>query len=557
MHINRTLCFRTVFLSLFAASFSLPAHAGPIIGTFDGTRATTANVALGFFSLQARAQLAANVPGYSFALDLFLTDDFLSSIDMLLITSSKDSFSGIQPLSVNEQQSLFRFVQNGGSAFLIADARRAAAAQSMVAPFGMTMTSTTSNVIGNALPTDPTHPVLDGPFGTTTAIPIWGSSAFANLGPYAHSLANQTATGLSYMAVIEEHALGPHSGRVVFLSETKNVEDGGSGLGLAENQVLFNNSVHFLLVPEPSGVVLAVIALALVGMVVVRGTMVAHLLPGMRSRMTAARGPLVGVLVAGGLLLCPPSPAKAGPIIGTFDGTRSTTANIANGFFAFQARASLASHYPGYSFATDLILTDSFLSGIDLLLITSSKSGNIPIILSANEQESLYNYVLGGGSALLLADGQFGLLPGAQSMITPFGLTIGNQQTALSHSYPVDVTHPTIDGPFGEVSMINTQTYSYFTNLGPYAHAIANIDIANMPSIAVIEEHALGPLSGRVVFISAIDEFKDQGTGRFLDNETFFLNTVQFLLPEPSGVVLAGMALSALTLAAIRRRAKA
>jgi len=94
-----------------------------------------------------------------------------------------------------------------------------------------------------------------------------------------------------------------------------------------------------------------------------------------------------------------------------------------------------------------------------------------------------------------------------------------------------------------------------FTNIGPYATTLATMNSTGLPIFTVIEAGVLGPGSGRVLLFSDATPFADPiGDGFFAQSETMFLNSIQYLVPEPTTGVLAGFAL--LSVFAFRRARK-
>jgi hypothetical protein len=250
-------------------------------------------------------------------------------------------------------------------------------------------------------------------------------------------------------------------------------------------------------------------------------------------------------------------PALAGIVVGTFNSTRASLANLANGPGATQIRASLAANFPGSSFATSATLTSSFLNDIDVLMITSADTDSNPITpLSSVEQAALLNYVKAGGTAFLMAEGYSPFITAAQSMIAPFGMTIVDDGlSGLLLGHPTNLSHPVFDGPFGDTPIMGVLGAGIFTNLGPYAHTIATMDANGKPIVAAIESHAIGPNSGRVVMITDASLFADNDDGGFFsEHQTLFLNTMHFLVPEPSGFLLGGVGLFAVGWLARRRQ---
>lgn len=256
--------FLMILHAVAAASVLVPtvtcSGAGLVIGTFDTTRSSTANVASGPFAQDARAAIAANFPGSSFLTSPTLTPQFLSQIDILLITADKTDTVGITPLSASEQTAMVNYVTSGGSAFLLADGFFLTAAQSLVSPFGVTLVNDGRSGFLSVTPTTHLHPVINGPFGDTTKITMYGAGLFTNLGPHATSLATMDATHQSVLATIEAHALGSSSGRVILMSDSTTFVDSADGGFFSAHKTLFLNSMEYLAVPEPSSWVLAVMA---------------------------------------------------------------------------------------------------------------------------------------------------------------------------------------------------------------------------------------------------------------------------------------------------------
>jgi hypothetical protein len=273
------------------------------------------------------------------------------------------------------------------------------------------------------------------------------------------------------------------------------------------------------------------------------------------SRLLVAR-----VLVVAGMLQMATPLARAGPVIGTFDSTRATTANVANSPFDSDMRASLAAHFPTSSLATAPTLTPAFLAGVNILLITPADTGTTGITpLSASEQLALLNFVNGGGSAFIVADGFSPFVPAAQSMVNPFGLTIVDDGlTGVQTATPTTQSSPVINGPFGDTTSILLSGAGVFSDLGPSALTLASMDATGLPVLAEIPPHALSPTSGPVVLITDSTLLADPNIGGFFsESEPLFLNAIQFLLiPEPSSWILAAFAVAGLTLSGFRRIAR-
>lgn len=231
---------------------------GAIFGTFNSSRAGATNFLDGSITTMARASLLSHFPGSSLTGTSTLTPAFLSGVDVLVIASVQNA-GGIPPLTVSEQNALFSFVSNGGSAMIIAEGYTPSltAAKSMVLPFGMQVEDDNETGLQPATITAPSHPIFNGPFGVQSYMAAYGSGIFTDLGPYATSLATMDVNGLPIIAAIEANEIGPGSGRVLFFADATPFADTSMDGGFDQAEVMFLNSIQYLLVPEPSSYVLA------------------------------------------------------------------------------------------------------------------------------------------------------------------------------------------------------------------------------------------------------------------------------------------------------------
>lgn len=264
----------------------------------------------------------------------------------------------------------------------------------------------------------------------------------------------------------------------------------------------------------------------------------------------------VALLGSIGIALVSGTASQAGAeiVVGTFDASRAGLTNVATGPAATQMRASLAANFPDASFATAPTLTGGFLSGVDVLVLTPFNGGTGITPLSAAEQTAMLNFVMNGGRALLLADGL--QLSAAQSLITPFGMTIADDNlSGLQLCTPTAPSHPVISGPFGTTTVFGNLGGGILTNLGPYSTTLGTMDANGQPVLAAIEAGAISPGSGRVLIYGDATLFADPiADGFFSYSETLFLNSFEYLVPEPSTFALAAFGIVALGAAGFRRR---
>ena len=125
---------------------------------------------------------------------------------------------------------------------------------SLLSPFGLATTGWIVNDTASIV-ASPTHPIALGPGGPLTQFDLHNTGWLTSLGPYAHTIAIETATGMPVMAAIEQGAISPTSGRAVFLTDSSVFDD-----GFVYGPVLAANLVGYL-VPEPGLAPQAVLAI--------------------------------------------------------------------------------------------------------------------------------------------------------------------------------------------------------------------------------------------------------------------------------------------------------
>lgn len=165
-------------------------------------------------------------------------------------------------------------------------------------------------------------------------------------------------------------------------------------------------------------------------------------------------------------------------------------------------------------------------------------------LLTAEEQQTIHDYVLGGGTLVIVADVGPRFSVGPSSVGEPFGVTWSDEPGVNANPTITDGTHPMIDGPFGKVEMIGHASQGFIEELGSYAKQIA-VNPKGI-SIAWIGPNWLGSGSGIVILFSDVNHFSSNGTpwgpgfDRY-DNRILFRNLFAYLTTRASAVIQASI----------------
>jgi hypothetical protein len=216
------------------------------------------------------------------------------------------------------------------------------------------------------------------------------------------------------------------------------------------------------------------------------------------------------------------------PVIAGWDTVRGGNYSLNSGDSA-QARADLETEYGDVEFRGLSALDATSLADVDVVVLSSVKanSGAITPWLSEAEQDALYDFVLGGGCAILFPDNSTfagGNSDAAnESLIDPFGLDI---MGTLGGGYNATVTSAESPVTSGVASYLGNYA-GWFDGTGG-ATVLATITVSgqNQTSLVEFAPGHFGTGSGRVVVFSDANVFFGGGSGRYSYNTQLFLNSV-------------------------------
>jgi hypothetical protein len=223
-------------------------------------------------------------------------------------------------------------------------------------------------------------------------------------------------------------------------------------------------------------------------------------------------------------------------VIVGFDSTRGGTYNLqAQG--GMQTAISAALPSATYSFTS--ALSSASLAGASGIVLMSAHDNIFAVsALSGAEQTALYNFVAGGGFAIIGTDSDY--LPGGfpatnDSFLAPFGL-----DATGSNSMPITITNPSgnviTNGPFGLVTRLDGIASSTFVSVPGTFNVLGTTPEGNVGA-GYFARNALAVGSGAVLFVTDTNVFNSGWATQA--NYNFLSNFVGFAaVPEPATVAL-------------------
>jgi hypothetical protein len=242
--------------------------------------------------------------------------------------------------------------------------------------------------------------------------------------------------------------------------------------------------------------------------------------------------------------------------IGAFDRTRIGDLNLVDGRDSGVFRQRLLQALPGASMVGISTLTSESLRGLDLVVLGVSTASYGPsgvTTISPEEQQALWEFVRGGGGAVLFTDNDShagdNTDPANESLLEPFGLDVtGTLQGPQPALVAVPLASPVTHGAFGFVSSFTLNWSGWFDSVGSSAVPRAVLGSNGQPCLAETPRGVLGPVSGAVVYFSddaALYDFAAEETRALLFNAldyTARASRVHFALAHSSVDERAGTA---------------
>lgn len=223
-------------------------------------------------------------------------------------------------------------------------------------------------------------------------------------------------------------------------------------------------------------------------------------------------------------------------VVGGFSVARGGSVAIAGGSDLDGVRGSITAAFPGSTIVGSDTLTSSFLTGLDVLFISSARGSNVAITpLSAAEQGAVLAFVKNGGTAVICTDNDTfaggASDPANESVIDPFGLDAAGTGPpwAQPATIPNPLLSPVTSGPFGVVMGWTVGWTGWFTTVPASATVLGTINQNGQPGLVVFARGALAACSGVTVLFSDTTAFVDGFFAVGSANDILMRNTFAFV----------------------------
>jgi hypothetical protein len=259
----RIMKFSMAGIACLAAALLFPPAAGAqlVIGGWDSSRGGSYNIVDGSATTGFRSAVADSFPGATIEGTDALTTSYLSTVNVMVLTSVIDGTDATTALTTSEQTALQSFVLSGGKLVLLTDNSTFAGSgttainDSYLSPFGFAATGTLSGNQNSTFSNPGGSPVSHGQFGSysswTSNYPGW----FDQIGTDGQTLSTLDSNGDASLAMIAPGALASGSGSVVLFSDSTPL----ISAEYTPDMNLVMNSISFLPAPAPPSLLVALI----------------------------------------------------------------------------------------------------------------------------------------------------------------------------------------------------------------------------------------------------------------------------------------------------------
>ena len=228
----------------------------------------------------------------------------------------------------------------------------------------------------------------------------------------------------------------------------------------------------------------------------------------------------------------PPAPRPEAPKVSvcTFDDVRTSGMSFANSTSFNQARTALLNKFQQVKLTTFPQLLPENIASCKILILHVLRGNRMQMQpLSQTEQQALLNFVANGGSALILTD-HVDFATANAGFLAPFNMAV---RGVVRDKSTVTVNNPrgnlVTGGRFGLVNSFTQNWAGGFSRVPSNAVRVAGNTQGE--ALVLFDPRTISSVAGAIVFFSDVSSFiDDKATGLFGENETLFLNTIDYLL---------------------------
>jgi hypothetical protein len=246
-----------------AAWLLFPTVAGAqlVIGGWDSARGGNNNIVDGSATGGFRSAVAQSFPGATIAGTDTLTAEYLTSVNVLVLSSVMDGADAATPLTTSEQSALRSFVLDGGRLIVLTGNNTFAGPStnqsndSFLYPFGFDVTNTINGDQNSTVPNPDGSPVTRGPYGYVSSWTSYYPGYFDQIGIGGTTLSTLDSDAEPSLEAVAPGALAPGSGGIALFSDWLPLT---SAAGTPDMNLIMN-AISWDPAPAPPGALVALI----------------------------------------------------------------------------------------------------------------------------------------------------------------------------------------------------------------------------------------------------------------------------------------------------------